>query len=148
MFKHILVPSDGSEASRHAAEVAVELAQRLGARITALHVMQPQTTVMPDMTGGYTYLMPDEAYERAIQAQAERIRAELSALAQSANVTCETVSLAGGAPWQAIVDTARHRGCDAIVMASHGRKGISGLLLGSETTKVLTHCKLPVLVTR
>jgi Universal stress protein UspA and related nucleotide-binding proteins len=148
MFKHMLLPSDGSEASGHAAEVAIELAQRLGARISALHVMQPQNLVVPDMTGGYTYLMPDELYEQAVTTQAKRILDGISGLARKANVPCETVSITGGSPWQAIIDTARERGCDAVVMASHGRTGISAVLLGSETTKVLTHCKVPVLVTR
>lgn len=148
MFQHILVPSDGSEASEHAAKVAVELAQRLGARLTALHVMQPQTLVVPDMTGGYTYLMPDELYERAVNAQAERILNGIREVATRAKVSCETACITGAAPWQAIIETARERGCDAVVMASHGRKGLTAVLLGSETTKVLTHCTLPVLVTR
>jgi nucleotide-binding universal stress UspA family protein len=148
LFKHILVPSDGSEPSQRAAHVAVDLAKRLGARITALHAMQPQALVVPDMTGGFTYLMPDELYERAVKAQARTITDGITQLARSANVPCDTVTMTSGVPWQAIIDTAAARGCDAIVMASHGRTGVSALLMGSETTKVLTHCKLPVLVTR
>ena len=148
LFKHILVPSDGSEPSQRAAAVAVDLAQRLGARITALHAMQPQALVVPDLTGGYTYLMPDELYERAVTSQAQVILGGISELAREANVPCETVATSSGVPWQTIIDTATERGCDAIVMASHGRTGMSALLMGSETTKVLTHCKLPVLVTR
>jgi nucleotide-binding universal stress UspA family protein len=148
MFKHILVPSDGSDGSRHAAEIAVELAKRLGARITVLHVIQPQTVLIPDATGGYTYLMPDDIYEKAAKTQAERIFGEVRELATAAGVACETAAPVGAAPWQTIIDTAKSRGCDAIVMASHGRRGLAALVLGSETTKVLTHCALPVLVTR
>lgn len=148
MFKHILLPSDGSDGSRHAAEIAMELAGRIGARVTALHVMQPQTVVVPDMTGGFTYIMPDDLYEQAVKTQAERIAGEVSALATRNGVPCETLTPVAASPWQAIVETARDRGCDAIVMASHGRKGISALLIGSETQKVLTHCDIPVLVTR
>jgi nucleotide-binding universal stress UspA family protein len=148
MFKHILVPSDGSDGSQHAAEIAVGLAKRLDARITTLHVIQPQTVLIPDATGGYTYLMPDDMYDKAAKMQAERIFGQVRALAEAAGVACDTASPVGAAPWQTIIDTAKERGCDAIVMASHGRRGLAALVLGSETTKVLTHCTLPVLVTR
>lgn len=148
MFKHILIPTDGSEPSLRAAETGIELARRLGARVTALHAMMPQTVVVPDMTGGYAYLLPDDEYERIVKAQAARILEHVESVARDANVPCETASPISGAPWRCIIDTAKARGCDAIVMASHGRKPMAALLLGSETTKVLSHCTIPVLVTR
>jgi nucleotide-binding universal stress UspA family protein len=148
MFRHILIPTDGSEPSMRAATTAIELARRLGARVTVLHAMMPQVIVVPDMTGGYAYLMPEDEYERIVKAEAVRLLEHVATLAREANVPCETVSPISGSPWQCIVDTATARGCDAIVMASHGRKPIAALLLGSETTKVLTHCTIPVLVTR
>ena len=147
-FRHILFPSDGSEISERAARSAVTLARSLGARLTALHVIPPYMPPLPDLSGGYTYAMTEDEYERAVRAEADQILGTVSELAQEANVPCETVSLVSNAPWDAIIRTAVERRCDAIVMASHGRKGLSGLILGSETTKVLTHCSIPVLVTR
>jgi nucleotide-binding universal stress UspA family protein len=148
LFRHILFPSDGSDISERAARSAVTLARSLGARLTALHVIPPYLPPVPHLMGAYTYAMTEEEYERAVKAEAEQILGTVSELAREANVPCDTVSIVSSAPWDAIIRTAGERACDAIVMASHGRKGLSGLILGSETTKVLTHCAIPVLVTR
>jgi nucleotide-binding universal stress UspA family protein len=148
LFRHILFPTDGSDISGRAARSAVILARTLGARLTALHVIPPYLPPLPDLTGGYTYAMTENEYARAVKAEADQILATVSELADEAHVPCEAVSTLSNAPWDAIIRTAGERGCDAIVMASHGRKGLSGLVLGSETAKVLTHCAIPVLVTR
>ena len=148
MFKHILFPTDGSEISAKAAATAVGLARSLGARLTALHVVPPYLPPLPDMGVGFTYAMTEEEYERATKAQAAEMLGKIRDEASGSGVACDTVTATSSAPWDAIIKSARERGCDAIVMASHGRKGLAGLVLGSETTKVLTHSDIPVLVTR
>jgi nucleotide-binding universal stress UspA family protein len=148
MFKHILFPTDGSDLSERAAATAIALAQKLGARVTALHVIPPWSPPLPDMAVGFTYAMSEEEYDRATHAQAEQMLGRVEADAAAAGVPCDDAVVIAGAPWDAIVRTARERGCDAVVMASHGRKGLASLVLGSETTKVLTHSDIPVLVTR
>jgi len=111
-------------------------------------VIPPYTPPLPDLSGGYTYVMTETEYERAVRAEADQMLGAVTDSAAEAGVPCQALSVVSGSPWDAIIRTARERGCDAIVMGSHGRKGVSGLLLGSETTKVLTHCDIPVLVTR
>lgn len=148
LFRHILFPTDGSNLSVNAARYAVELARSLGAKLTALHVIAPYMPPFPDLTGGYAYATGEEEYRRITQDQAEQILGAVGEAARAANVPFESVRTVSGTPWDAIVRTARESGCDAIVMASHGRKGVSALVLGSETIKVLTHCTIPVLVTR
>jgi len=148
LFRHILFPTDGSNLSVKAARYAVELARSLGARLTALHVIAPYMPPFPDLTGGYAYATGEEEYQQAAQGEASQVLGTVGEAARAANVPFEAVQATSRAPWDAIVRTAQERGCDAIVMASHGRKGVSALVLGSETVKVLTHCNIPVLVTR
>ena len=148
MFKHILFPTDGSEISTKAAATAIGLAKSLGARLTTLHVVPPYVPPLPDMGVGFTYAMTEEEYDRAVKAQAGEMLGKVCEEAYASGVTCDTATATSSAPWDAIIRSARERGCDAIVMASHGRKGLAGLVLGSETTKVLTHSNIPVLVTR
>jgi nucleotide-binding universal stress UspA family protein len=147
MFRHILLPTDGSPLSTRAAKLAVELAKSSGARLTALHVIPPfaPTTYMEGM-GVYPELFSPVQYKRATEARAKRMLGKVATLAKAAGVPCETKAANGRAPWEAIIKTAKSKRCDAIVMASHGRRGLESLLLGSETTKVLTHTKTPVLV--
>ncbi|HET7404339.1 MAG TPA: universal stress protein [Usitatibacter sp.] len=148
VFRHILFPTDGSNLSANAARYAVALARALGARLTALHVIAPFMPPFPDLAGVYAYADGEEEYQRVTQAEAGQILAAVGEAARAANVPFESVRAVSGTPWDAIVRTAQEAGCDAIVMASHGRKGVSALVLGSETVKVLTHCNIPVLVTR
>ena len=148
MFKHILFPTDGSDISAKAAATAIGLASSIGAKVTALHVVPPYLPPLPDMGVGFTYAMTEDEYERATKAQAGEMLGKVREEASASGVTCDTVTATSSAPWDAIIKSARERGCDAIVMASHGRKGLAGLVLGSETTKVLTHSDIPVLVTR
>jgi nucleotide-binding universal stress UspA family protein len=148
MFKHILVPTDGSELSRMAANQAVELAKVIGARVTLLHAL-PE--IPPTFFGGEGTLIdqtsPEEITSEA-KARASNYLGDLEAIAKAAGVACEKVVSTPGAPYEAIIEAATARGCDLILMASHGRRGIKGLVLGSETQKVLTHSKIPVLVYR
>jgi nucleotide-binding universal stress UspA family protein len=148
MFRHILFPTDGSEISDKAAATAIGLAKALGARLTALHVVPPYLPPLPEMGVGFTYAMTEDEYDRAVTAQAAEMLAKIEEAAATAGVACDTATTTSPAPWDAIIRSARERGCDAIVMASHGRRGLAGLVLGSETTKVLTHSTIPVLVTR
>lgn len=143
MYRHILVATDGSKLSASAIRVAVDLAQALGAKLTALYVVAPYS---PVRTGGAFALMP--GYQRVVLEQARRALSAFNDEARSQGVAASTTSVIGGEPWQVILRTARTRKCDLIVMASHGRGGLAGLILGSETRKILTYSKIPVLICR
>jgi nucleotide-binding universal stress UspA family protein len=145
MFKHILIPTDGSDLSRKAVLYGVQLAKSCGAKVTGLTVAVPYRVMAVDAV-----LIPlDEGdYEERSRAFSERALEQVKIAADAAGVTCETVREIHDQPYRAIVDAAQSHGSDLIVMASHGRRGISALLLGSETAKVLTHSTVPVLVYR
>lgn len=149
MFKHILVPTDGSALSLKAARAAADLAKVHKAKITAIYVSPPYTP--PPGGEGIMYypetFSPQE-FKKAMDKVAQKALAKVQAAAAGAKVACDTLSVIHDQPWESIVETARKRKCDLIVMASHGRRGLAGLLLGSETTKVLTHSRTPVLVCR
>jgi len=138
MYTHILIPTDGSELAGKAVQHGVALAKRIGAKVTMLTVLPP-----PENTTGTEMI---EIRKARMHKHAEEI---LGAVAmKTAGVACETIQVEHEDPYQAIIDTADSKGWDLIVMASHGRRGISAIVLGSETIKVLTHCKIPVLVYR
>jgi len=145
MFKHILLPTDGSKLSERAIRQSVRVAKALGARITALHVM-------PKFHAFSYQMQLLEATRGSYEAEAAtRGRNYLEfarKVAQAAGVSCDSVQASGDQPYKEIIRTAQKKGCDVILMASHGRRGIEGFLLGSETQKVLTHSKVPVLVYR
>jgi len=148
MFKRILLPTDGSKLSQRAALKAIALAAEQGASLTFLHVL-PELRVVADES----FVMPmgvelQRRYDREAKAGARTMLDALAARAAAAGVEQEALVIKGELPFEAIIATAKKRKCDLIVMASHGRRGLSGLLLGSETTKVLTHSKIPVLVVR
>ena len=141
MYRHILVATDGSALSRRAIRQGVSLAKALGARLTAIAVIAPYTP-------GNTAIASLQGFSAAVRKEAWRTLASFNTEARSQGVTAGATTVVGGEPWKAILRTARARKCDLIVMASHGRSGMAGLLLGSETAKVLTHSKIPVLVCR
>ena len=143
MYRHILVPTDGSRLSAPALRTAAGLAKALGAKLTGLHVVAPYSPAR----GGAGYASM-RGFRRAVEKQAGHALAAFSAEARARGVTATAVSVVGGEPWQAVLRAARARKCDLIVMASHGRRGLAGLILGSETAKVLAHSKIPVLVCR
>jgi nucleotide-binding universal stress UspA family protein len=147
MFKHILMPTDGSKQSQRAAAVAIELARGIGARLTVVHAMPPATPLVFDDLMPVAY-MPTEEHERLVSHAADLYLSTIKAKAEAAGVRCHTVKVVSDFPADAIVETARKRHCDLIWMASHGRRGMAALLLGSETQKVLAHAGLPVLVYR
>ncbi|HEV7390488.1 MAG TPA: universal stress protein [Burkholderiales bacterium] len=148
MFKHILLPTDGSKLSDRAVQRGIELAEAVDARVTAVHVV-PEFRMMADES----FVLPTSVdlksrYEKEAKARALKMLDKIAARAQAAGVAYEGVVVVGETPYEHIIETARKRKCDLIMMASHGRRGLSALLLGSETSKVLTHSKVPVLVVR
>src|SRR5512142_1806473 len=145
MHKHILIPTDGSELSRNAIDYGMALAKSVNAKVTVLTVSTPFHTfaVEPEMIS-YT---PEQHGKRMAALAAKCLNAAMEA-ALAAGVSCETMHLEHDQPYLAIIETAAKKSCDLIVMASHGRRGISAMVLGSETLKVLTHSAVPVLVVR
>ncbi len=145
MFTHVLLPTDGSHLSRAAIEKGVQLAKALKARVTGVTVVprEPYSLYQTDIT-----LQVKEETARLHRKEAARRLEALQKAAAQAGVPCETVCESSDHPYEAIIAAAATHGCDLIVMASHGRRGVAGILLGSETQKVLTHSKIPVLVFR
>ena len=145
MFKHVLIPTDGSALSRMALDRGLALAKSLDARVTVLHVATPFHVVTTDSVA-----LSDtrDQYERYVKAQAQEITSAAETSAKEEGVNAHGVYVVAEHPYEAIIKTAQDEGCDLILMASHGRRGIKGLLLGSETQKVLTHSAIPVLVYR
>ena len=149
MFQHILVPTDGSEISDKAIRQAIGLAKALGARITALHIVNELHLHLPDEG----YPIPElPALKRRFAddaaAHAKTILGSVKEAAKIAGIECDVATATSDTPYEMIIDQAMRFKCDLIVMASHGRRGLQGILLGSETQKVLTHSKIPVLVCR
>lgn len=147
MFKHILVPTDGSELSTKTVIRAIKFAKESGAKITFFY--SKLDYLVPFYTG--TGAMEASTVESIIKIgdeEAERILAACEKLAQDASVLCARASTVNDSPYRGIIDAALSNGCDLIFMASHGRHGFNALLLGSETNKVLTHSAIPVLVYR
>jgi nucleotide-binding universal stress UspA family protein len=147
MFKKILIPTDGSDLSNGAATAAIGLARESGASVFVLNIQpiyQPPIVAEVPVAGYYS----QDEYEKSALEVGSRVVAAIAAQAGAASVACKTLVRLDPSPWEAIIRVAREEGCDLIFMASHGRRGMAGLLLGSETQKVLTHCKIPVLVYR
>jgi nucleotide-binding universal stress UspA family protein len=141
MYRHILIPTDGSDLSEKAIVHGIALAKVLGAKITALTVVEPfhVSAFEPSMV---------EQYKQHVAAIAAKQLDAARNAASASNVPCDVVRVEHERPHQAIIDTAKERGCDVIVMASHGRRGLSAIVLGSQTVKVLTHTTIPVVVVR
>ena len=145
MYANILIPTDGSALAEKAAQHGIALAKRIVAKTTALTVSPPFHVFTTD-----TQMLEDTPaqYQARMKKHAELTLGAAAHAAQAAGVACETVQVEHEQPYEAIINTAASRGCDLIVMASHGRHRIAALVLGSKTFKVLTHCKIPVLVHR
>lgn len=144
MFQRILVPTDGSDITVKAVDRAIGLAKLTGASIETLAAKDPfpysaVSEIQP--------IAPQEYYDAQERIAQQRLKAVASAC-EAAGIACRTTSIEALHPWQAIIDHAKQTGCDLIVMASHGRRGMSALLLGSETQRVLIHTTLPVLIVR
>jgi len=148
MFKHILVSTDGSKLSGKAIRLAARLAGANRAKLTGVYVIAPY--VPPVYGEGMVYVpaLSPKRYKEATERAARKALAIVEIEARTAGAEYGGTMPTAGNPWEGIIRSAKARRCDLIVMASHGRRGLAGLLLGSETTKVLTHSKIPVLVCR
>ena len=146
MFKNILIPTDGSELSQRAVRAAAELAMVHHSRLTGVHVI-PDYHLLIAYEGAFDPVT-EERIEEEAKSRAETYLAFIRKTAEDAGVPCDTVCETSDHPHDAILKTAAARKCDLIVMTSHGRKGLAAVLLGSETRKVLTHARIPVLVVR
>lgn len=147
MFKHLLVPTDGSELSQAAVKRAVSFARDAGARVTFFYA-QPDFPMPIYGEGALIDPTTPEQFAKSAKEEADRILETAKKVADDAGVTADSGTVVNEVPYEAVIDAADRHGCDLIFMASHGRRGISALLLGSETQKVLTHSKIPVLIYR
>lgn len=147
MFKKILVPTDGSDLSGNAVIKAVGFAKDTGASLIFVHVLPEYVpAAFAEFPAASQASFAD--FMQATEETAKNILGKAAAGAKAAGVSHETCTIRHGQPWKAIIDVCRERGADLIFMASHGRRGLSALVLGSETQKVLTHSSTPVLVFR
>lgn len=143
MFEHILIATDGSELATKAVTAGLDLAKALGAKVTFVAVTEPRTHFAP-VSQPPLLTEDDEALKRS----AETVLANACADAVKLNITCTSVYVPNQFPAETILREAKARGCDVIVMASHGRRGLARLVLGGETVRVVTHSEIPVLVYR
>jgi nucleotide-binding universal stress UspA family protein len=144
MFKKILLPTDGSELSGKAIDGGLAFAKALGASVVGLTVVEPYSY------SNLSEYRPEtlEDYEQRIDKVAAARLGQIADAAAKDGIAVETLSVRSFSPFEAIIETAKGKGCDVIFMASHGRRGLSAVLLGSETQKVLTHSTIPVMVYR
>jgi nucleotide-binding universal stress UspA family protein len=145
MFKHLLLPTDGSELSEIAIQKGIQFAHEINARVTGFHVLSEfhVFTYRPEMLEETR-----EEFMRDARTRASQYLSVIEKAANRAGVRCDTGYATSAHPYEAIIRAAEENGCDLIMMASHGRRGVQALLIGSETHKVLTHSKIPVLVYR
>ena len=147
MYSHLLVPTDGSKLSDKAVMHAIAIAQGLHAKISFFYASPDYP--LPAYADGVVYEpISKKEYAQLASKEADQILERAMTKATAAGLECDRVHVIAAAPWEAILKAAKKSKCDALVMASHGRRGLSAMLLGSETQKVLTHSKLPVLVVR
>ncbi len=146
MFKHILIPTDGSPVSNKAAKAGIALARRLGAKVTAYCVLE---ALQPIYAEGYALSQKDiDGFEKHAREAAQKRVDAIGRMAKAAGVAFSSVVAKAVTPYEGIIAVARKRKCDVIFMASHGRRGLSRLIMGSVTQKVLSHSKIPVVVYR
>jgi nucleotide-binding universal stress UspA family protein len=148
MYKHLLVPTDGSPLSDRAVKEAIALAGTLGARITLFYAIPAKPNPIYAESAVMAAYVPPALFAAQVSVLATKVLAKAAKKVQSAGVPVTTCQAGSDTPYEGVISTARKCKCDLIVMASHGRHGVSGFLLGSETQKVLTHTTLPVLVVR
>jgi nucleotide-binding universal stress UspA family protein len=150
MYRHILIPTDGSELAEHAVTNGLSLAKSVGAKVTVIIVQEPFGWLsVPETRASQRQAFENLAkHNEQVEQHAASVLSRAADAAKQAGVPCDTMRVANASPYQAIIATASDRGCDLIAMTSHGRGGLSAVVLGSVTNKVLTHTKIPVLVYR
>jgi nucleotide-binding universal stress UspA family protein len=145
VYRHLVIATDGSEPAEKAVRHALELAKELKARVTAVLVTEPLTALM---TGENAIAFPIEDYEKAADESAAKILGAVAEAAKVNGVSCDTIHMKNSYPAEGILETAKTKGADLIVMGSHGRRGLSKFLLGSQATEVVSLSTIPVLVCR
>ena len=150
MYRHILIPTDGSELAEHAVTNGLSLAKSVGAKVTVIIVKDPFNWLsVPETRASQRQALDNLAkHNEQVEKHAASVLSRAADAAKEAGVPCDTMHVENTRPYQAIIAAAADRGCDLIVMGSHGRGGLSAIVLGSVTNKVLTHTKTPVLVYR
>ena len=148
MYKHILIATDGSELATKALEHGLAVAKRDNAKVTVVTVTEPWSAFDAAHEARQGQRDPIGHFEEIAAAAAKRILAPAAQRASAQGVTCDAVHVKDQHPAEGIVAIAKEKGCDLIVMASHGRRGVSRLLLGSQAYEVLTHCSVPALIVR
>lgn len=148
MYKNVLVAHDGSDLSDKAVDHGIALARSVGAKLTVMHVIAHRNLVLDEGVSSKLVHKLETDYENLAKENAMALLEKVVARAKAGGVEAVSEVVVGDDPYREIIGKARHLGCDLIVMASHGRRGLRGLLLGSETVKVLTHSDIPVLVVR
>lgn len=146
MYRRILLPTNGSALCDSAVKKGIDFAKFAGASVVGFHAI-PATSYLIYTEAGPSDVLAEQ-FERDALARGERLMKAIEEQARATGVGFESLTLVNDHPWEGIIEAANQRDCDLIFMASHGRRGLSALLLGSETTKVLTHSKIPVLVYR
>lgn len=145
MYKHILIPTDGTELSQKAIRHGLSLAKALNAEVTLATATEPWDAVV---VGEVAVVLPPEQYEKMASVNAGNILAAAKQMADEAGVAAHSLHIKDRHPAEGIVEAAKQKNCDLIVMASHGRRGFSRLILGSEANQVVTHSEIPVLIVR
>jgi nucleotide-binding universal stress UspA family protein len=148
MYKTILLPTDGSPISRKAVKQGIAFAKAIGAKVVGFYSPQDYRTAMYGEYVPPALYVSQAEFAAAAKETAQKQLAWIERAAADAGVRYEGVYKVSYAPWEAIIETAKKKKCDLIFMGSHGRRGLAGVVLGSQTTKVLTHSKIPVLVSR
>lgn len=146
MYKHILVATDGTKLSARAVKTAARLAKTCNATLAGVYAVQPYPDTVYSEGVAFGPRMSRSRYTQTVEREGKKALAAVEIEAETAGVPFSSALITDGQPWKAIIRAARSKRCDLIVMASHGRRGISALLLGSETSKVLAYSKVPVLV--
>jgi nucleotide-binding universal stress UspA family protein len=148
-YKHIMLPVEGSDPSRKAEKECIAFAKSTGAKVTAIHVVSHfHLHFQPWATPRSVHTKIEKEHEEEATEIAQKMVSTLVARAKEKGVECDGLVVVGDHPYEEIINNAENRKCDLIMMASHGRRGLNAVLLGSETVKVLTHTKIPVLVVR
>jgi nucleotide-binding universal stress UspA family protein len=150
MYRHILIPTDGSELAEHAVTNGLSLAKSVGAKVTVIIVDEPFDWLSVPETRASQRQALDKltSHKEQVEKHAASVLGRAADAAKQAGVPCDTMRVENARPYEAIIATASDKGCDLIAMTSHGRGGLSAVVLGSVTNKVLTHTKIPVLVYR
>ena len=148
-YKHIMLPVDGSDPSRKAEKECIAFAKSIGAKVTAIHVVSHfYLHIQPWATPKSVHTKIEKEHEEEATEIAQKMISALTKRAKADGVECDGLVVVGDHPYEEIINSAEERKCDLIMMASHGRRGLDAVLLGSETVKVLTHTRIPVLVVK